>query len=85
MSIIIIIIIIMPKSVTSPLTPATLTFSAVTEGAAAQAAEERKHASNRTWGGHAFLSQWSLMEAGVRRLVMSSIALLLCLLLAIQA
>ena len=33
-------------TVTSPLTPATLNFSAVTEGAAAQAAEERKHASN---------------------------------------
>eukprot|EP00731_Ephydatia_muelleri_P021928 Em0014g519a len=33
-------------TVISPLTPATLNFSAVTEGAAAQAAEERKHASN---------------------------------------
>ena len=33
-------------TVTSPLTPATLNFSAVTEGAAAQAAEERKHAYN---------------------------------------
>ena len=33
-------------TVTSPLTPATLNFSAVTEGAAAQAAEERKLASN---------------------------------------
>ena len=32
-------------TVTSPLTPATLNFSTVTEGAAAQAAEERKHAS----------------------------------------
>ena len=35
-------------TVTSPLTPATLSFSTVTEGAAAQAAEERKHASNDT-------------------------------------
>ena len=33
-------------TVTSPLTPTTLNFSAVTEGAAALAAEERKHASN---------------------------------------
>ena len=33
-------------TVTSPLTPATLNFSTVTEGAAAPAAEERKHASN---------------------------------------
>eukprot|EP00731_Ephydatia_muelleri_P018057 Em0011g97a len=33
-------------TVTSPLTPATLNFSTVTEGAAAQAAEERNHASN---------------------------------------
>ena len=77
-------------TVTSPLTPATLSFSTVTEGAAAQAAEERGSMppmtlNVRTCGGHPFLSQWSLMETGVRRLVMSSIALLCCLLLDIQA
>ncbi|KAL5516860.1 hypothetical protein EMCRGX_G002290 [Ephydatia muelleri] len=49
---------------------------------AAQAAEKRKDASNDA---KCEDSQWSLMETGVRRLVMSSIALLLCLLLDIQS
>ena len=73
-------------TVTSPLTPATLNFSTVTEGAAAPAAEERKHASNDAKCEDLGWTCISLTVESYRNgLMKSSIALLLCLLLDIQA